>query len=150
MRRLPLLALVLAFAACDTAGLVGLRVDDLSKSPADLVGTWDLRSVTSSGFGGPATTRSAVDLGRSESYTFRADGTATRVSDGDSLETTWEVRTVPFEYEAGRFRDAVDLQIGERRRINFGVDGDRLYFDDRYRDGSLSEYARRRAPARAR
>ena len=140
MPRLPLLAvLALALTACDTDGpdLVDLRVDDLSHDAAALVGTWDLVTVTSSGFGGPPTTY-PVAAG-TETITFRTDGTVEIVrADGPDEITTYAV--VP----AGpAFPDAPPgLRIGDRSEA-WGIDGDRLYFDSRSLDGDLSEYLRR-------
>ena len=128
------LALLLTLAACDTGpvDLGALRVDALSQDPDALIGTWDLVSLTT---GDPVGTSAPR---RTDTYTFRADGTATRVYDGGAPEeTTWEVRYTGYLADA-----PPRLYIGDRSEY-FGIDGDRLYFDDRPVDGPLSEYARR-------
>ena len=123
------LAALLALAACDTpADLASIRLDALSHDPAALVGTWDLVSVTSSGFGGPVETV-AVAPG-TETYTFRADGTFEHVREGVAQATgTYEV-------------EGASLRLGDGARW-FGIDGDRLYFDFRPMDGPLQAYRRR-------
>ena len=138
-----LLLAALALAACDAGhDLADLRIDGFSQDPEALVGTWDLISVTTPGqFEAPRTIPAEPG---DETLAFRADGTLRIERDGrETDETTWAVVVYPFEYEEGRFRDAAYLQIGEHRKESFGVDGDRLYFDDRPRDGGLHEYARR-------
>ena len=144
--RLLLLATLLAAPACDTVtgslDVAPLNVDvsQMSHDPADLIGTWDLRSVTTAGFGAPPTTTSAADLDWSESYTFRADGTVDVFRDGILEErTVYTVETLPMVH-------GPLLRIGGEsryRRLNFGVTGDRFYVDHRPSDGDLLEYARR-------
>lgn len=140
MRHLALLAaLTVALAACDTGGpdLVDLRVDNLSHDAAALVGTWDLVTSTSSGFGGPPTTAPAA--AGTETITFRADGTVGIVRANLPMETTtWEVVPVGPAYPDA----APSLRIGDRSEY-WGIDDDRLYFDRRPLDGDLSEYRRR-------
>ena len=144
--RLFLLAALLVAAACDTAAdspeaaPVDVDVSQLSHDPAGLVGTWDLRSVTSSGFGSPPATTAAADLDWSEAYTFRADGTVDVSRDGVLEErTVYVVETLPVAASPL-------LRIGGEdryRRLYFGVTRDRLYIDHRPADGPLVEYARR-------
>lgn len=138
---IPLLALVLA--ACDSDGtdLRQVVVFELSHDRAALVGTWDLISVTSAGYGAPPATTPASALGWTESYTFRADGTVDVFRDGQQVESTvYAVEDLP---DSGR---TPLLRIGtetDYRREYFGIDGDRLYFDHRPSDGDLLEFARR-------
>ena len=129
---------LLVVAACDSNA-----DSEWSQDPTALVGVWDLFSVTTSGFSFPAQTIPASPTGRNETLTFRADGSALVQRDSTAEETTYEVVTYPFEYEEGTFRQAAYLKIGEFRKENFGIDGDRLYFDDRPKDGDLREYRRR-------
>ena len=145
--RLIALVSLLAVAACDTSGAARLDIDTakLSQDPAALVGTWDLVSITTSGFSFPAQTFPVSRSGSSETLVFRDDGSARVQRDSTAEETTYEVVTYPFEYAEGRFRQAAYLRIGEFRKESFGIDGDRLYFDDRPKDGDLREYRRRAA-----
>ena len=132
MRLLSLVALAALVTACDTGGpdLTDLRVDELSHDPAALVGSWDLVTVTSSGYmGAPQTV--AVGEAERRSYVFSADGTVEVGRPGRSVEsTTWAVEPPGH------------LQIGTLG-MTFGIDGDRLYLDRRPMDGGLYEYARR-------
>lgn len=131
------IAALLALAACDTSDddrLVNLRVDQLLHAEAALVGTWDLITSTDAGMMRPPTTLRA-EAG-TETYTFSADGTV--VWSGRFVESAEGQSSVTTTYRV----EGTDLFIGSRREF-FGIDGDRLYFDDRPVDGSLKEYARR-------
>jgi hypothetical protein len=146
MRPLALSLLALVFAACDTVGFVDrneVNVYELTHDADALVGTWDLVTVTPSGecMGEDCTrTRPAEELGQSARVTFRADGTATYVyGDWTLADGAFEVRY--HAYGNGTQSDAPQLYIGDER-FNFGIDEDRLYFDDRYVDGPLLEFAR--------
>lgn len=131
MRRLALFALLLPLAACDVFGSdipdrTGIRVDQLSHDPAELVGVWELVTVTGSGQSSEPQTAAASG----ERYEFSADGTARVEIDGQAPEdVAWQV-TGP----AG-------LRIGAQRET-FGIDGDHLYFDGRPVDGVLREFER--------
>ncbi len=143
---LPLLALILV--ACDTVGPVVDRTDvniyELTHDADALVGTWDLVSVTPSGecMGENCTrTRSAEEAGQSARVTFRTDGTATYTSD-DHTRAEGAYRVAYRRYENGTLSHAPRLYIGEQG-YDFGIDGDRLYFEYRFVDGPLLEFARR-------
>ena len=142
MRALLVLS-VLALAACDSDGtdLLQLNVSELSHDPALVVGTWELVSVTSAGFGTPPTTTSASALDWKESYTFRADGRVEVYRDGQLEESTvWTVETLPDGALSPSLRIGTET---EYRREYFVVTPTRLYFDHRPADGPLLEYARR-------
>lgn len=131
-------ALVLSLAACDSqADLVSVNVSDLSHEADALVGTWDLITTTSPGMGAPPATVPVAS--GTETYVFGADGSVEHYRRGDLVEaTTWTLRPAGPMYPGA----PPSLVIGTRREY-FGIDGDRLYFDDRPMDGSLAEYARR-------
>ena len=151
MRALALLAL-LAVAACDTAAdgpnLDDVDVSELSHDGAALVGTWDLARVSNPGdcAGQCPGTRTAAEAGWSARYVFRADGTAEYRS-GHGTARGETVVAGPYavryrEYDNGTRRDT-PLIAFDGRWIVFGIDGDRLYTDDRPVDGELLEFARR-------
>lgn len=147
LRFVVLSLLALTLAACDTVGLVvdrnEINVLQLSHDADALVGTWDLVTVTPSGecTGEDCTrTRTAEEIGWTARVTFRTDGTATYTSDG-STRAEGTYRVVYRRYGNGALSDVPLLYIGEQN-YNFGIDGDRLYFEHRYVDGPLLEFER--------
>ena len=139
--RSALLSVVLALSACDTSQNENLFDGlELTQDPAALVGAWDLVALQSSGEGGPPAIVRGADLRFTSAFTFREDGTFEYVSNGEVVRSgDYEVR----RYEVGgRLTEPPYLFLdGDGQR--FGVAGDRLFFDDRIKDGPLSEYARR-------
>lgn len=139
MRRF-LLGLSLLVSACDSGPLT-VDPDEWLYDPALLVGTWDLRSVTSSGYGAPVTTTPASELDESVTYTFRADGTVDVVRDGVLAQSAmYAVEVLPDVSPTPRLRIGTETDY---ERLFFGVTADRFYIDGRPADGSLAEYARR-------
>lgn len=143
MLRFALLALAFLFG-CDTFGSAGVPdrngvdVSALSHDTDALVGTWDLVTITPSGecIGADCTrTRPASEFGQSARLTFRADGTSTYIYNEEVLA---EGSYSTFAREPD---DIPVLQFGAGLRT-FGIDGDRLYLDDRIVDGPLLEFER--------
>ena len=148
-RAVALAALALSLAACDTfAGrdLTDLRVGDLSQDPAALVGTWELATLTGSGecLGECRQTVPASARGVAETLTFSADGTFEQVATFQQTETTREgpyaVRRIDYGNGTQSDRPALFL---DGQPEDFGLEGDRLYLDNRPADGELREYRRR-------
>lgn len=148
MRRLVVLStLLFAVAACDTVGPVdrtNVDVSTLSQDGSALLGTtWGLVTITPSGEcvgENCSATRTAQEAGQSALIEFRADGRGTFTYDGAVLaEGDYDVRY--REYSNGTRSDLPLLFIGGES-FNFGLDGDRLYVDDRYLDGPLLEFQR--------
>ena len=148
MRAVAVLAL-LTLAACDTAApeidpfspdLIDLAT--LSQDADDLVGTWDLvaEAYYQTVDGRPVVSRSSDGA---ETWTFRADGTATRVQVGDFvLETSY--RVAPRDYDNGAQSDRPVLLFGDGGNSeDFGVADDVLVFDNTPVDGPQSRYRRR-------
>ena len=142
MPRLVLgLAAVLTLAACDTdgSGLLDpqeVNVYALSQDPGRLVGAWELVTVTPSGecLGEACTrTRPAAELGWSERITFRPDGTAEVVRDGEPAQRV-PYRVERVSYGNGTQSETPYLFIGTRSDV-FGVAGDQLFVDGRAYDG---------------
>ncbi len=148
-RVLAAAVLVLSLAACDSDGadrdLTALRVGDLSQDPAALVGTWELATLTGSGecLGDCQRTVPASARQRSETLTFSADGTFEQVAFVQRAmmrrEGPYEVRRIDYD-NGTQSEDSVLFLDG--RPESFGLEGDRLYFDDRPVDGELSEFVR--------
>ena len=139
MRLFLLLPLALALAACDSA--LADDPSDATQDPALLVGTWDLLSVTTSGYGAPVTTTPVAELDETATYTFRADGTVDVLRDGALVEST----TYAVEVLAGVDPQPL-LRIGtetDYRHLFFGVTESRFYIDHRPYDGDLLTFARR-------
>lgn len=141
---------VLVLAACDTDAvgrdLTTLRVGDLSHDADALVGTWRLSTLTGPGDCGPPCQQTvpASVRGVSETLTFRAGGTfeQVRTYQGGEWEDagTYEVRRIDYG-NGTQSKDPV-LFLNDSPE-SFGLDGDRLYLDDRPVDGELLEYVRR-------
>ena len=142
MRLLSGLALVLALGACDTtADLAEVDVRDLSQDPAALVGTWEWEGSTYYyTVSGEPVTETPASTGSTERYTFRGDGTVEIVRDRAVRTEAYEVRRLT--YGNGTESDTPHLFLGGRP-TPFGVDGRRLYIDDRAVDGPLSQYRKR-------
>lgn len=158
------LALLLGLTACDTASPARVTSDldlltpevidwrTLSQDPDALVGTWDwVSSIGAEGFipGEDGPTFGEVVLtpestGRTETWIFRADGTATILTNGEvTFERAYQVRGrgpndegtedpyVSIQFESGGYG------------LDFGTDGDVLILDDMAVDGPQSRYRRR-------
>ncbi len=161
--RLALVLLLLALSACDTGGPARATSDldlltpepidwrALSQNPASLIGTWDWVSSLSGEAPIPGTTPQEVGTavltpessGRTETWIFRADGTATRLENGEVVfESGYRVR--PRAYWNWTEDDFASIQFGDDGYgLDFGTDGDALILDSTPVDGPQSRYRRR-------
>lgn len=148
------LALLLGISACDTAdsaradlNLLTPEVIDwrtLSQDPADLVGTWELvASIYGETIDGREVVVTPESSGRTETWTFRADGTATQSRNGEVVfESDYRVaRRAYFNWTEDDYASILfgDDGYGE----DFGVARDVLILDRTPFDGPQSRYRRR-------
>ena len=143
MRLLSGLALVLALGACDTtAELAEVDVRDLSQDPAALVGTWEWEGSTYFyTVSGEPVAQTPASTDSTETLAFRTDGFVEIVQRGEvAAVEAYEIRRLA--YGNGTESDTPHLFVGGRP-TPFGIDGRRLYIDDRAVDGPLSQYRKR-------
>ena len=155
MRIALLLPVVLLVAACDTTGptraevstdfdpyrLTPIPLDSLSQEADPLIGTWEwVASVNYFTPSGPALS-TPESAGRSQSWTFRADGQALYYENDELVrEVTYEVS--PRTYGNGTSETRPSLRFDGGYGEDFGTAGDLLVLDSTPVDGPQSRYRR--------